>query len=93
LQQLRQSAAPIFAAARSEAASSALPHRCAPNAMVVAELVDLLRRQCLSAADRFHMSSPGLRSLLEPDSYELLQGHVDNLRFGDAADMLEAVAL
>ena len=57
---------------------------------VLADLVDLLRQQSLSAMDRFSAISPQLRRLLGKGSYELVRDHMDNLQFSDAADALEA---
>jgi hypothetical protein len=39
--------------------------------------------------DRFASLSPQLRRALSADSYELVRGHIENLRFSDAATELE----
>jgi deoxyxylulose-5-phosphate synthase len=56
---------------------------------VLADLVSLLRRQSMSAIERFGGLSPQLQRLLSKSSFELVREHIDNLQFGDAADALE----
>jgi PAS domain S-box-containing protein len=56
----------------------------------LAELIDLLHEQRLSAMDRFRTLSPQLRRHLSSDMYERVREHLDNLRFSDAAEVLEA---
>ena len=55
----------------------------------LAELVGLLRQQKLSAMDRFKTLSPQLRGHLRQAEYERVEEHLGNLRFSDAADILE----
>jgi len=88
LQALRQSAAPALAAAQAAAEEApASGPRLEPQAL--ADFVDLLRQQSLSAMDRFSSLSPQLRQLLSKGSYEAVREHIDNLQFTDAADALE----
>ena len=89
LQGLRQSTASAFAAAPAWAEDEALLSGDALEPQVLAALVDLLRRQSLSAKDRFNSLSPQLRRLLSTDSYKLVRDHIDNLQFSDAANALE----
>jgi HPt (histidine-containing phosphotransfer) domain-containing protein len=90
LQRLHQSAAPVFAATQAQAEEVALPSGGELEPQVVAELIDLLRQQSLSATDRFSSVSPQLRRLLSKDSFALVRDHIDNLQFSDAANALEA---
>jgi CheY-like chemotaxis protein len=90
LQRLRQSAEPALMAAQAPSEEVALPSDDELEPQVVADLVDLLRQQSLSAMDRFSSISPQLRRLLSKGSYELVRDHMDNLQFSDAAKALEA---
>jgi PAS domain S-box-containing protein len=90
LHRLRQSAEPAFQS-RQAPAEDVLVQGGGPLEMdALAELVGLLRQQKLSAMDCFKTLSPQLRGHLNRDEYERVQEHLDNLRFGDAADILEA---
>ena len=90
LHRLRQSAQPAFQS-RQAPAAEVLVQGGGPLEMdALAELVGLLRQQKLSAMDCFKTLSPQLRGHLNPDEYERVEEHLDNLRFGDAADILEA---
>jgi HPt (histidine-containing phosphotransfer) domain-containing protein len=89
LRRLRQSAAPTLMA-RAQAEKTARPSGGDLEPRALAELVDLLRQQSLSAMQRFTSISPQLRGVLGKDSYELVRAHIDNLRFSDAANALEA---
>ena len=90
LHRLRQSAEPAFQS-RQAPAEDVLVQGGGPLEMdALAELVGLLRQQKLSAMDCFKTLSPQLRGHLDRDEYERVQEHLDNLRFGDAADILEA---
>ncbi|MDB4882145.1 MAG: multi-sensor hybrid histidine kinase [Gemmatimonadetes bacterium] len=90
LQRLHESAAPTFSAAwaQAEQPGSGTNGELEPHAL--AELVDLLRRQSLSAVDRFSALTPTLRRRLSASTYELVRGHIDNLEFNHAATALEA---
>jgi len=90
LDRLRQSAEQAFQS-RQAPVDEALVEGGDPLEMdALAELVDLLRQQRLSAMDCFKALSPQLRGHLRQVEYERLEEHLDNLRFGDAADILEA---
>ncbi len=90
LRRLRQSAEPAFHA-RQAPVEEAMVQGGDPLEMdALAELVDLLRQQRLSAMDRFKALSPQLCGYLGQGDYKRVQEHLDGLRFGDAADMLEA---
>jgi hypothetical protein len=56
---------------------------------VLADFVDLLRQQSMSAMERFSCLSQQLQRRLSRGSFELVRDHIDNLRFSDAADVLE----
>ncbi len=89
LHRLRQSAEPAFQL-RQAPADEVLGEGGDPLEMdALAELVGLLRQQKLSAMDRFKTLSPQLRGHLRQSEYERVEEHLDNLRFGDAADILE----
>jgi PAS domain S-box-containing protein len=90
LQRLRQSAAPMLRAARLQAEVQARPSDSTLAPRELAELVVLLRQQSLSAQDRFSSISPQLQGTLGKASYELVRDHIDNLRYRDAAEVLEA---
>jgi len=87
LRRLRQSAAPAFIVPFEE---EALPRGVELKPQDLADFVDLLRQQSLSAIDRFGSISPQLRRLMSKESYELVRDHIDKLQFGDAATTLEA---
>jgi PAS domain S-box-containing protein len=88
LRRLRQSAAPAFIVVPFE--EEALPRGAELKPQDLADFVDLLRQQSLSAIDRFGSISPQLRRLMSKESYELVRDHIDKLQFGDAATTLEA---
>ena len=89
LHRLRQSAEPAFQS-RQAPAEEVLQQGGDPLEMsALAELVGLLRQQKLSAMDRFKTLSSQLRGHLCQGEYERVEDHLDNLRFSDAADILE----
>ena len=88
LHRLRQSAEPAFQSRQAPADEAPAPG--VPLDMgALAELVGLLRQQRLSAMDCFKALSPQLRGHLRQGEYERVEDHLDSLRFGDAADILE----
>jgi len=88
LQRLKESAAPALNASYGNTEEEvASEEELEPRAL--ADLVDLLRQQSLSAMDRFRTISPQLRRHLSASSYELVRDHIDNLQFSDAATALE----
>jgi PAS domain S-box-containing protein len=89
IRQLRHSAAPFLEATRPEADQIPVASDDDVDPQLLAELIDLLRQQCLSAVDRFTDCSPQLLRRLGKESYERMRDHVDNLQFGDAAKVLE----
>jgi PAS domain S-box-containing protein len=91
IQMLLRSAAPLLETlrARAEEPAPALDEELQPR--LLADLVNLLHDQSLSALDRFKSLSPQLRRLLGKNSYELVHQHMDNLRFSDAAKALEEI--
>jgi HPt (histidine-containing phosphotransfer) domain-containing protein len=90
LQRLQQTAAPTLMAALAADEEEAPNSEEELEPQVLADFVSLLRRQSLSAMDRFSSLSPQLRRLLGRSSYALVRGHMDNLQFGSAANALEA---
>ena len=89
LQRLRRSAAPTLAAGSAETEEEALLLNATIEPQAVTDLIDLLRRQSLSAIDRFSSLSRQLQCLLGKESYELVRNQIDNLDFSDAANALE----
>ena len=55
-------------------------------------LIALLRQQNLSALARFEALSPQIRRMLGDGPYGVARGHVDSLRFHEAAESLESQA-
>jgi PAS domain S-box-containing protein len=89
LQHLGQSAAAAFRSRQAPAVEAVADGGDPLGMDALAELVGLLRRQQLSAMDRFKALSPQLRSHLRGGDYERVEEHLDSLRFSDAADILE----
>jgi hypothetical protein len=56
------------------------------------ELVHLLHERSLSARSRFNVLSPSLRRHLGDASFAVARGHVEHLRFGEAALLIESCA-
>ena len=73
------------------------PIDAAPNALSVPDgdaldaLVDLLRQQSLAAIGRFISISDQLRGMLSESAYDVVRDHMNNLRYIDAADALDAI--
>ena len=61
------------------------------DAQALDDLVDLLRQQSLSALNRFGSLSAPLRQRLGNEQFEIVHRHLDNLQFGDAAEVLESI--
>jgi len=74
-------------------ASEPLDTQAVLEPQALSDLIALLRAQRLSAVDCFNALAPGLRNRLGPASYAMTRGHLDNLRFGDAATILEHAQL
>jgi len=90
LQRLRELAAPALAMIASvEIEDASLSGGDALEPRAVADLVSLLRRQSMSAIERFSGLSPQLQRLLSKSSFERVREHIDNLQFSDAANALE----
>jgi CheY-like chemotaxis protein/nitrogen-specific signal transduction histidine kinase/HPt (histidine-containing phosphotransfer) domain-containing protein len=95
LQRLRECATPalvVVAPAQAEDPPTP-PGGDGIEPQVLADFIELLRQQSLSAMDRFGSISPQLRRVLSEDSYELVRGHIENLQFSDAVGALEASQL
>jgi PAS domain S-box-containing protein len=92
LQRLGQSAEPILRTARSragDAAKAAGGSDAVLTPRLLADLIEALRQHSLSALYRFDALSPQLRSLLGETSFETVRDQLDNLRFMEAATVLE----
>jgi PAS domain S-box-containing protein len=90
LQGLRRGSARLLKTTRAPIEVAAVPGDDAIEPRVLADLVHLLREQNLSAIERFSVMSPMLLRLLGKDLFDLVGDRMDNLRFDDAADTLEA---
>ena len=90
LKRLRQCAAHALMDIPLKTDDTALPDGGNLGSQIVTDLVVLLRRQSLSATERFGSISPQLQRLLGADSYELVRSHMEHLQYTDAADALEA---
>jgi hypothetical protein len=77
LQGLRDSAAPAFAPATSDGEGVTGSETPLEPQLPLAELVELLRQQSLSASDRFSLMSPQLRRVLSKYSYDRVCNHID----------------
>ena len=86
-------------ALRKSAARLAVPAQCddvrlaaggSLDRAALEGLVELLLLQRLSAMGRFVSISSRLRGMLTESAYEVVRDHMNNLRFGDAANALEA---
>ena len=89
IRQLRHSVAHFLEATRAQADQIPAASDDDVDPQLLAELVDLLHQQCLSAVDRFLDCSPQLVRRLGKESYERMRVQVDNLQFGDVARVLE----
>jgi CheY-like chemotaxis protein/two-component sensor histidine kinase len=92
MQALRESTTGLFVARRDRFAEAAVADGATLEPRAIADLVDLLRHQSLSATDRFNALAPQLRALLSEGSYDIVRDHMENLQFSDAAEALEAGA-
>jgi hypothetical protein len=77
-----------LAAGSAETEEEALLVGAKIEPQVLADLIDLLRHQNLSAMDRFSSVARQLQCLLGKESYELIRNQIDNLEFTDAANAL-----
>ena len=77
-------------AERGQAEETVLPSCGELEPTVLPDLINLLRQQSLSAMDRFSSVSPQLRRLLSKGAYDLVDDHIRNLQFSEAANALEA---
>jgi len=92
MQRLVRSAAPTLHAQPAAPAPTLTAGDDQLDPLLVAELVKLLRQQNLQATDRFAALGPQLQRRLGQVSYALMRDHVAELRFEDAAYVLEGAA-
>jgi PAS domain S-box-containing protein len=93
LLRLGQSAEPVLRTARrrvSEADQSAPGADEALSPQFVADLIEAMRQQSLSALYRFDAVSPQLRSLLGEKKFEIVRDQLEDLKFIEAAETIEA---
>jgi PAS domain S-box-containing protein len=88
LDRLRDSAQPVFMAARATALEPPADSSVELTPGLVDELDEMLRQQSLAALDRFKSLSPQLLRLLGKSSYDRMCKHVENLQFEEASDDL-----
>ena len=93
VQALRTSAAPAFMAAQSRTDEEPPSGADELDPQDLTHLVELLRQQSLSAMDRFHSMAARLRQVMSRDLYELVEAHIDNLQFSEAAGALMGAEL
>jgi PAS domain S-box-containing protein len=91
LQRLGESAEPVLRTGPSRAAQqrAAVKDDAALTPRHLADLIGALRQQSLSALYRFDALAAQLRSLLGDSSFEMVCDQLDNLRFMEAAKVLE----
>jgi len=89
LEQLQEDVAIALMPASGEI--DAPPSESALEPTAVAELVTALNRHHFSATSKFSLLSPQLRHHLSLESFDLVRDHIENLRFREAAQMLEVV--
>jgi PAS domain S-box-containing protein len=90
---ISKSARPVIAAERIRADNLLLTGAVPVAPSLIKELNALLRKQSLAAVDSFRSLSPQLRQSMGPALYERVRLHIDNLRFEEAADLLESTQL
>jgi PAS domain S-box-containing protein len=90
LHRLQECAEPALNAASARSAGMKKGRHVELEPHALAELVDLLRRQSLSAVERFTAMTPTLRGRMSESAYEAVRGHIDRLEFNRAAIALEA---
>jgi len=88
LHTLNASAAPILEAARADA-EAVEPGGPPLEPRDIGDLIDLLRRQSLSALDCFNIMAPQMRRYLGKDTYAQVSEYIDNLRFTEACSLIE----
>ncbi len=89
LASLRERAGPAFAAPRAVAGMPVSDGDEVEPASL-SGLLALLRQQNLSAAERFSALGPSLLRRMGRGSYERVREQIDNLRYNEAADAIEA---
>jgi HPt (histidine-containing phosphotransfer) domain-containing protein len=89
LEQLRLIAATLLAASIPSAADAIPTQVSELDPQRLATIVDRLRAQDLAVRSEIRAIVPWARHALGPASFELLSEHVRELRFGEAADLLE----
>ncbi len=85
LQNMRDSAEPLFSAAQDPASERPTIGGDELTAELVDEFRSLLQQQSLGAVERFNCLGPQLRQFLGEASYDRLRGHIDNLQFEEAS--------
>ncbi len=89
LHKLARDAAPVLDAIASPVEDGGVSSEAELDPAELADLVQLLRQQSLAATQRFERISPQLRRMLGREPFELLQLYVENLRFAEAARLIE----
>lgn len=82
-------AQPATGLARDEIPPSSLDHHGQAD---LRELARLLRQQSRAGLRLYDTAEPALRQLLGGEAARILRAHIDNLRFADAAKVVEGLA-
>ncbi len=88
LQRVRRSAEPVCRDAREKSEAPGFQADAKISSQRIAELDALLRRHDLSAVDGFRALSAQLRRTMGAVAYGRMLAYIDELKFGDAADVL-----
>jgi HPt (histidine-containing phosphotransfer) domain-containing protein len=90
LQALRSAAAAALQDDPTQTGQSGWVSSVAIDPQALADFISMLRLHNMSAIDSFNAQLPQLRRLLSQHSYDIVRGHIENLKFDEAARLLEA---
>ena len=90
LQALRRAAAVALKDDRNQASQTVQESSTAIDPQALADFISMLRMHNMSAVDSFNSQLPQLRGLLSQHSYDIVRGHISNLKVDEAARLLEA---
>ena len=90
LQALRRAAAEALRDDPNQTSQTVQEISTAIDPQALADFIGMLRMHNMSAVDSFNSQLPQLRGLLSQHSYEIVRDHISNLKFDEAARLLEA---
>jgi HPt (histidine-containing phosphotransfer) domain-containing protein len=90
LERLRESAAPVLEDTALGADAIVPPGVIEMDQHVAIDLIKRLQQKDLAAVDQFSAASLQFRQWLGIPTYRAVRDHIDNLRFKEAAELLEA---